>query len=100
MTAPRFPVGTTVTIRRAFPPGHVRAPWYLRGCTGVVGHIVGEMGNPEEFAYGRCDGPPLTVYRVRLRQPDIWPDYAGAPHDTLVVDVYENWLEPAAKEVT
>ena len=97
MTSVRFPVGAPVRIRRAYPPGHVRAPWYLRGCSGVVSQIVGEMGNPEEFAYGRCDGPWLTVYRVCVRQPDIWPDYAGPAHDTLVVDVYENWLEPVAE---
>ena len=98
MSAPRFPVGAAVRIRRAFPPGHVRAPWYLRGCAGAVSHIVGEMNNPEEWAYGRTDGPMLTVYRVHVRQPDIWPDYAGPPQDTLVVDVYENWLEPAGEE--
>ena len=98
MTGPRFPVGTRVRIRRAWPPGHVRAPWYLRGCAGAVSHIVGDMGNPEELAYGRRDGPELTVYRVRIRQTDIWSDYAGPPQDTLVVDVYENWLEPAEEE--
>lgn len=99
MIPPRFPVGAAVRVRRAYPPGHVRAPYYLRGCTGAVTHIVGEMANPEEHAYGRYDGPPLTVYRVCLRQPDIWPDYAGPPHDTLVFDVYENWLEPAGEDV-
>jgi nitrile hydratase len=99
VSAPRFPLGAVVRIRRAFPPGHVRAPWYLRGCTGPVSHVVGEMGNPEEFAYGRCEGPRLTVYRVLMRQPDIWPDYAGPPQDTLSVDVYENWLEPAGEDM-
>lgn len=96
MAAPRFPVGTPVRIRRAFPPGHVRAPWYVRGCAGEVFHIVGPMGNPEELAYGRTDTPHVTVYRVRVRQTDIWDDYSGPPQDTLVIDVYENWLEAAA----
>ena len=67
MSAPRFPVGAAVRVRRAFPPGHVRAPFYLRGCTGAVHNVVGPMGNPEELAYGRSDGPELTVYRVRIR---------------------------------
>ena len=98
MNGLRFPLGAPVRIRRAWPPGHVRAPWYLRGCVGAVDHIVGDMGNPEELAYGRCDGPKLTVYRIRIRQTDIWADYAGPPQDTLVVDVYENWLEPAGEE--
>ena len=95
--AARFAVGSQVRIRRAWPPGHVRAPWYLRGCTGEVFHIVGPMGNPEDLAYGRSDAPPVTVYRVRIRQTDIWEDYAGPPQDTLMVDVFENWLESAGK---
>lgn len=98
MSPPRFAVGAAVRVRRAYPPGHVRAPFYLRGCTGSVRRIVGEMGNPEELAYGRCDGPPLTVYRIHVRQTDVWPDYAGPPHDTLVVDVFDNWLEPDGEE--
>lgn len=91
----RFPVGARVRIRRAFPPGHVRAPWYLRGQAGEVCHVVGDFGNPEELAYGRYDGAKLTLYRVRFRQADIWPDYAGPPQDTLEVEVYGNWLDPA-----
>ncbi|MBE9557850.1 MAG: nitrile hydratase subunit beta [Proteobacteria bacterium] len=98
MSTPRFPVGAPVRIRRAWPPGHVRAPWYLRGCAGEVHDIAGELGNPEELAYGRYDGPGLTVYRVRFRQGDVWTDYAGPPQDSVVVDIYENWLEPAGEE--
>jgi len=100
MSEPRFPVGAAVQIRRAWPPGHVRAPWYLRGCRGSVCHIVGEFGNPEEMAYGRYDGTKLMLYRVRFRQSDVWPDYAGTPQDTLEVEVYDNWLEPEQAEAT
>lgn len=95
MTGSRYRVGAPVRIRRAWPPGHVRAPWYLRGCYGAICHIVGEFGNPEEMAYGRNDGAKLTLYRVRFRQGDVWPGYAGPPQDTLDVEVYENWLEEA-----
>ena len=98
MNDQRFAVGAPVRIRRAWPPGHVRTPWYLRGRAGRVHGIAGKMGNPEELAYGRTDGPELTVYRVRVRQIDLWPEYAGPPQDTVVVDVYENWLEPVAEE--
>lgn len=99
MSVSQFAVGAPVRIRRAWPPGHVRAPWYLRGCSGAVCNVVGEFGNPEEMAYGRKDGPKLMLYRVRFRQTDIWSDYAGAPRDTLDVEVYENWLEAAAEVV-
>lgn len=94
MTAPRFSIGTPVRIRRSWPPGHVRTPWYLRGRAGVICHVVGPSRNPEELAYGRYEGPKLTLYRVRLRQADIWDDYEGAPGDTLEVEIFDNWLEP------
>lgn len=98
MSSARFSVESPVCIRRAWPPGHVRAPWYLRGCTGIVCRVVGEFGNPEEMAYGRNDGPKLMLYRVRFRQIDIWPNYGGPPQDTLEVEIYENWLEEAGAE--
>jgi len=94
MAKVRFPFGTSVRIRKAWPPGHVRTPFYLRGRKGEICHVIGPMGNPEELAYGRVDSPNIMVYRVRLRQTEIWEHYAGPPQDTLTVDVYENWLEP------
>jgi nitrile hydratase len=99
MNEPRLSVGAPVRVRRAWPPGHVRAPWYLRGCRGSVCRVVGEFGNPEEMAYGRYDAPKLILYRVRFRQDDVWPDYAGPPRDTLEVEIYENWLEEAGEAV-
>src|SRR3546814_8340776 len=95
---PRFAKGTTVTVRRAYPPGHVRTPFYIRGKTGVVEQCVGSFHNPEELAYGRSGEPALPLYRVRFRQTEVWPDYQGAPADTAVVDLYEHWLEPAGGE--
>src|SRR3546814_4494047 len=68
---PRFAKGTTVTVRRAYPPGHVRTPFYIRGKTGVVEQCVGSFHNPEELAYGRSGEPALPLYRVRFRQTEI-----------------------------
>ena len=42
-----------VRVKAMMPPGHVRAPAYLRGKTGVIERPLGEFGNPEELAYGR-----------------------------------------------
>lgn len=95
MSTEPLPIGASVRVRRAFPPGHVRAPWYLRGHRGEVCDVVGDFRNPEELAYGRYDGATLTLYRVRFRQTDIWPDYRGPDHDLLEVEIYGNWLEPA-----
>lgn len=95
---PAFQVGDGVSVRKAYPPGHVRAPHYIRGRAGVIESIAGSFADPEELAYGRDGLPAKPLYRVLFRQTELWPDYAGAESDTLVVDVYEHWLclEPAA----
>jgi len=91
-----LPLGTQVRVRRAYPPGHTRAPYFTRGKTGIVADTAGVHRNPEELAYGIYDGARLGVYRVCFRQHDLWDGYQGSPLDTLYVDIYENWLEPAA----
>jgi nitrile hydratase len=47
------------------------------------------------LAYGRNGLPALPLYRVRFAQRQVWPDYAGAPGDTVDIEIYEHWLEPA-----
>ena len=83
-------------VRRAYPPGHIRTPWYIRGKTGVVERICDEFGNPEELAYGRDGTPKQPLYRVRFLQKEVWDDYAENPNDTVDIEIYEHWLEPAA----
>ena len=48
--APRFRPGDLVAVRAAYPPGHVRTPFYVRGMSGVVERLCGVYGNPEELA--------------------------------------------------
>ena len=94
----RFTSGDSVTVRRAFPPGHVRTPYYIRGKSGHVERVLVSFDNPEELAYGRDGLPKRPLYRVRFAQSRVWPDYSGAPGDTLDVELYEHWLEPAGEE--
>lgn len=91
--SPAFEAGAPVRVRIAYPPGHVRTPFYIRGRSGVVESIAGEFADPEELAYGRDGLPKRALYRVRFRQVDLWPDYSGPEADTIVVDVFEHWLE-------
>ncbi|MEM9681747.1 MAG: SH3-like domain-containing protein [Pseudomonadota bacterium] len=91
----RFAIGASVRVRRAYPPGHVRAPYFSRGKSGVIESVAGVYKNPEDLAYGRYEEAALPLYRVRFKQTELWPDYSGPAVDTAVVDVYENWLEPA-----
>lgn len=94
MTA-RFAAGDRVQVRAAFPPGHVRTPYYVRGKSGTVLNIFGTQPNPEELAYGRDGLPELPLYHVLFRQADLWPDYRGSPKDTTIVALYEHWLQSA-----
>jgi nitrile hydratase len=89
----RFAVGDRVRVRRLFPPGHVRTPYYIRGKAGVVERVLDEFPNPELAAYGKA-GPVQRLYRVRFRQNEVWTDYAGPESDTVDVEIYEHWLEP------
>ncbi|MCC7016544.1 MAG: nitrile hydratase subunit beta [Rhodospirillales bacterium] len=92
-----FAPGAKVRIRAAFPPGHVRTPYFLRGKEGVIDCLAGEFPNPEELAYGRTGLPRLALYRVLFRQPDLWPAYAGAAADTVIADIFEHWLDEATE---
>ena len=86
--------GARVRVRPAFPPGHVRTPFYVRGHAGVVQSEAGCFANPEELAYGRPGLPPLRLLRVRFPLRELFPDAADGPDDGVVVDLYEHWLQP------
>jgi hypothetical protein len=89
----RFKAGDAVSVRAAYPPGHIRTPWYIRGRRGTVVHALGPFPNPEELAYNRSGLPAQPLYRVRFRQAEIWPEYAGNSADSLDVEIYQHWLE-------
>ena len=91
----RFAPGDAVVVRDAHPPGHLRTPYFIRGKAGVIERLCGEFGNPEELAFGRDGLPKQPLYRVRFAQSHVWPDYSGPEADTVDVEIYEHWLEPA-----
>jgi nitrile hydratase subunit beta len=91
----RFAQGDQVSVLPGAPPGHIRTPYYVRGLIGVVERVCGPFANPEELAYGRDGLPEEPLYRVRFRQTDLWPDYAGPHADCVEVEIYAHWLEPA-----
>ena len=93
--ARRFDVGDRVRVKRSFPPGHRRTPHYIRGKHGVVERVCGVFPNPEELAYGFDGEPKRVLYRVRFKQTEVWPDYAGPERDWIEIEIYEHWLEKA-----
>ena len=88
-----FATGAAVLVLDRPATGHVRVPRFIRGKQGSVHENVGAFLNPEELAFGRTGGPVVPVYRVAFRQHDVWPDYAGAPQDTLLIEIPEHWLQ-------
>lgn len=90
---PCFRIGDSVTVNEAYPIGHVRTPFYIRGKTGVVERICGAYPNPEELAYARDGLPRQPLYRVRFLQTEVWPDYSGQSEDTIDVEIYQHWLK-------
>ena len=88
----RFAPGDRVRVRNRYPPGHTRAPYYSRGKSGLIERVCGTFHNPERLAYGKAD-EKLTLYRVRFPATEFW-EGVESPHDTVDIEVYENWLEP------
>ena len=93
--APVFDVGQRVRVRDTAPLGHIRTPFYIRGHVGEIERFCGSFPNPEELAQMRDGLPAQPLYRVRFRQKDVWPQYAGPASDTIDIEIYQHWLENA-----
>ncbi len=95
MIEARFKAGDRVRVMKAYPPGHIRTPYYIRGCVGEIERLCGSFPNPEELSMMRDGEPAQPLYRVRFRQKDVWPDYRGGAADVVEVEIYQHWLDPA-----
>jgi thiocyanate hydrolase subunit alpha len=94
----RFSIGDRVTVKDATSLFHTRTQAFTRGKTGVVVEDRPAWVIPEDEAWGRDTeetGRVEPFYVVRFRETDLWPDYTGAPGDTLETEVSERWLELA-----
>lgn len=81
-----------VRVKTMMPPGHVRAPAYLRGKEGVIERELGAFSNPEQLAYGlKAEKQPL--FRVRFTMAEVWGERAERPDDTVDAEIYGHWLE-------
>jgi nitrile hydratase subunit beta len=89
----RFKPGEAVRVRKSYPLGHIRTPYYIRGRSGVIERLCGSFGNPEELAQMRSGEPKQPLYRVRFRQNEVWPGYQGSPEDAVEVEIFQHWLE-------
>ena len=95
MAEARFRTGERVRVMKAYPPGHIRTPYYIRGCSGTIERLCGSFPNPEELAQLRDGLPAQPLYRVRFLQQEVWPDYRGNDADVVEVEIFQHWLDPA-----
>ena len=88
-----LPAGTTVRIRALMPPGHVRAPAYLRGKSGTIERALAPFKNPEQLAYG-LPAKEQMLYRVRFSAHELWGQSAESSDDMIEAEIYAHWIEP------
>jgi nitrile hydratase subunit beta len=89
---PAFEAGARVRGRVLAGARHVRIPAYAQGKVGVV-HVVHDAFVFPDTNLRREGENPEYVYAVRFRARDLWPD--GEEHATVLVDLWESYLEPA-----
>lgn len=88
--------GDRINVRSTSIDTHHRTPNYIKGKSGRVQALCGVFPDPESRAYGRSGRPERALYRVEFEMTELWGDkYGGPAGDTLLIDVYEQWLAPA-----
>ena len=91
-----FNPGDRINVRPASIDTHHRTPDYIKGRAGWVQALCGNFPDPESLAYGLDGRPEVALYRVQFEMTELWGErYKGPEGDTLLIDVYEQWLMPA-----
>jgi nitrile hydratase len=93
-TAPAFKVGDAIRTRNIHPQGHTRLPRYARARCGTVHLVHGAFVFPDSNAAFAGENPQ-HLYCVRFAARELWGDQA-ASRDTVYIDLWESYLEPAA----
>jgi nitrile hydratase beta subunit len=90
---PVFTEGQAVRARNLNPSGHTRLPRYVRGRQGVIVAGRGAHVFPDSNAHDRGEDP-RPLYTVRFMARELWGDDAH-PGDSICLDLWEPYLEPA-----
>lgn len=90
---PAFQLGDAVRTRNIHPVTHTRLPRFARDKPGVIVQLHGAHVYPDSVALGRGEDPQ-PLYTVEFRARDLWGDAAN-PRDTVCIDLWEDYLEPA-----
>ena len=91
-----FNSGDRINVRSTYIDTHHRTPDYIKGKSGRVQALCGTFPDPESLAYGLDGRPNKALYRVEFEMTELWGErYTGPNGDSLLIDVYEQWLLPA-----
>jgi len=91
--APRFKRGDRIRVRNLNPSTHTRLPGYLRGRIGAIDLDHGVFAFPDTHAHGLGD-KPQHCYSVHFSAREVW-GAAAHERDTLRVDLFDDYLDPA-----
>jgi nitrile hydratase beta subunit len=91
--APRFQTGQRVRARNMHPVGHTRLPRYARGKLGTIERDHGVFVFPDTNSQFLGE-KPQHVYSVRFAARELWGEQA-APRDSVYLDMWDDYLEPA-----
>ena len=92
----RFSPGDAIRVLPTAVDTHHRTPSYVKGKLGRVKALSGTFPDPESRAYGGSGLPERELYLVEFDMRTIWGDrYSGPLNDSLFIDIFEQWLEPA-----
>ena len=88
----RFRAGELVVVSRLDPPGHRRAPGYVRGHVGTVVAVHGSHVLPDDVVAHVPEPRVEPVYAVAFAAESLW----GAGDHSVTVNLWESYLAPAA----
>ena len=91
--APRFAPGDRVWVKNDHPRHHTRSTRYCRGRPGEVITDHGVFVFPDTNSENKGENPE-HCYTVRFGAVELWGE-AGTAGDTVCVDLWESYLEPA-----
>lgn len=95
-----FSIGDRVMIRTEVPGGTNRTPFFIRGKKGIVVFAHGPAGNPRDLSQGGTGEPKLPLYGVSFHMAHLYDDDPQVVHDRVIVDVWDDWMEPVPERGT
>ena len=82
--------------RTGSPAHHFRTPAYIQGHTGVGRRALRcSFPTPRRWPTAAMACPANRCTASACARPTCGPTTPAIPADTLLVDVYQHWLEPA-----